>query len=185
MKIIDNFFSNTDYQKFKSKLNDEIAHVDRLLSQCMYKSEEDHMNLENSKCFELKSDAKTYFLRALVKKQILNPKILETGHCIFRYNLTSFPYYTRWHKDRMTDWSSNNVDIFAIMFFMNPDWNHDHGGLFVYKDDEETIGSFIEPIDNRLVINCEDKIHRVLPIQDASIKRHSLQLFIPSEYYIK
>lgn len=185
MRIIDDFFNDIDYRDFKTELEKEISHIDRLLPQCVYESEEDHMNLENSKCFELEAGAKTYFLETLVERKILDPKILETRYCVFRYNLTAFPYYTRWHKDRTTDWKGNDIDVFAIMFFMNSDWNHDHGGLFVYKDDDATLGGFVEPIDNRLVINYEDKIHRVLPIQDPSVKRHSLQLFVPAEYYIR
>jgi Rps23 Pro-64 3,4-dihydroxylase Tpa1-like proline 4-hydroxylase len=185
MIIIDNFFSSEEYQTFRSHLDREISTNDRLLPQCVYDSEEDHMNLENSQCFELEAQAKTYFLKTLVDRVILYDKILSTRKCIFRYNLTKYPYYTRWHKDRTTNWKDSEVNVFAIMFFMNKDWNNDHGGLFIYKDDDATVGKFIEPVDNRLVINWEDKVHRVLPIQNTEVQRHSLQLFVPSEYYIR
>jgi Rps23 Pro-64 3,4-dihydroxylase Tpa1-like proline 4-hydroxylase len=101
------------------------------------------------------------------------------------YHRMKAPYWSHFHCDRLSDWHSDEIDFVGISFFMNEDWKYNDGGLFAWKQSwDSDRGEFVEPIQNRLIINPNDYPHAVTQITNPDVMRHSIQIFIAKEYVL-
>jgi hypothetical protein len=57
--------------------------------------------------------------------------------------------------------------------------------LFVWKRSwDSNQGEYVEPIQNRLIVNPYDYPHAVTQITDPTVTRHSIQIFIAKEFVL-
>jgi Rps23 Pro-64 3,4-dihydroxylase Tpa1-like proline 4-hydroxylase len=81
-----------------------------------------------------------------------------------------------WMKGSAISLHTDGLDRFGATIYLNRDWNIDHGGLFVYKNDEKF--NAIVPSFNTMVINNQNEPHMVTHISPlAPEDRYSLQIW--------
>ena len=79
--------------------------------------------------------------------------------------------YIPWHSDK-----DNDDDVrFAASLYLNPEWNNDWGGLFLYKKDGEIRAE--SPEYDKLVFNDNNFPHATSMLSVDAPYRHSVQLF--------
>jgi hypothetical protein len=175
MNVIDKFLPGDVYVKIWNHLQ-----TLQIPLECP-SDEEDHQGLINCERFAIQEDIKTLFANELIRGSICknNPKFEIT------YHKMKSPYWSYFHCDRLSDWYSNNIDFVGITFFMNESWYHNDGGLFVWKRSwNNDQGEYLEPIQNRLIVNPYDYPHAVTQITTPIVIRHSIQIFIAKEFVL-
>ena len=178
MKIIDNFLSEEIYKNFVEALQNEKSPLE------IPHDEADHKGLDNVKLWRVEGIARTMFMNELEDQGFIKIDWDKSDFDV-RYHVTKAPYYTNFHCDRLSDWHTYDVDYCGMTFFMNADWNPNDGGFFIWKNRwEGTVGEFVEPIANRLIINPNDLPHAVTQITNKEITRHSIQIFINKGYML-
>ena len=178
MQILDNFLPAEIY----TELWNHLQRLDTPL-ECP-RDEEDHQGLQNCDRFAIEGEAKTLFMTELVNQDVCRINWLEPKYEM-TYHRMKAPYYSHFHCDRLSDWHSDEIDYVGISFFMNDDWKYNDGGLFAWKQAwDSNRGEFVEPIQNRLIINPNDYPHAVTQITNPDVMRHSIQIFIAKEYVL-
>lgn len=173
MKVIDNFLPTDLYQTLWNHLQQLNTPLE-----CP-RDEQDHQGLDNCERFAIQGDAQQLFMNALIEQNICR----QNNKHEMTYHKMKAPYYSHFHCDRLSDWHSDDIDFVGITFFMNKDWQHNYGGLFVWKHSwQSDQGEFVEPTQNRLVVNPQDYPHAVTQITNPTVLRHSIQIFIAKEY---
>jgi hypothetical protein len=189
MKIIDNFFSETQLKELTDSLEIEITNKNSELyyhgqnhapHQIQYE-ENDHEGLENCRYYRLTEHTLTIMLQTLYERNIITHQLVESKDCMLKYHVNRAPYMAKFHKDGLYE-KNNKLDYIGMTIFLN-DWQTQDGGLFIYKStDNESIGTFIEPKKNRIIINPEDLPHAVTQITNPLAVRKSLQFFMNVEH---
>ena len=183
MIIKDNFFSRAQLDQLKQLVSADIKQHGGRFER--YEDEQDHHQTDDCALYYLNHATKQLYFGMMVEKGIFKPQVLdqnEFDHTL-RYHEMKYPYLSTWHKDRMTDWHSAEIDYVGISYFLNDTWDYRDGGLFLYKqEDHSSIGQYVEPIGNRIIINNEDLYHAVTQITNPTVNRTSLQLFIHTKY---
>jgi len=146
----------------------------------------DHINLHKCDLYYIKGKAQRLYLSYLVEKKLFHEDCLdEKAELTIRYHRMKAPYMSKWHKDRVTNWESEEVDYMGVSYFLNEEWNFLDGGLYLYKESTDSSqGHYIEPVGNRIIINPKDHWHAVTRITNADVTRSSLQMFIKKDYFI-
>tara|TARA_R110000868_G_scaffold44849_2_gene149345 strand:+ start:1331 stop:1876 length:546 start_codon:yes stop_codon:yes gene_type:complete len=181
MMVIDDFFNEEDFAAI-------LAATDRArntpeIPACEHREEVDHVGFENSK-FWMLDMAAPLTVNELVKRGYFT-SLTNEKQMIVRYHVTTSPYASLWHRDRMADWNGNVVDYIGLTLFLN-DWDSNNGGLYIYKDEKGSdTGRFVAPKRNRFIFNPLDYWHGVTQIRNLDVQRHSLQMFISSRNLIK
>lgn len=183
MIIVDNLLSETELNDLRKAIDHEVNTYGRRFEECDFREETDHLGTENSNLYYLKNEARQLFLECLVKNNYLHDFCLEGMDLTLRYHILTSPYISVWHKDRLADWDGDNIDYIGISYFMNERWTIEDGGLYIYKESKDsTTGQYVEPLNNRLIINDKDLYHGVTRITNPEVNRYSLQMFINKEY---
>jgi hypothetical protein len=104
--------------------------------------------------------------------QLKNCGIINSaeGYYVMNYLWTKLSYIP-WHTD-------GHVDE-AVTVYLNPEWNPDWGGCFLYIEDENTnqVKGYL-PKFNTAIRNGSHMWHTVTPISlDSTCPRHTLQIF--------
>jgi hypothetical protein len=185
MIIKDSFLTTKELDELKSTINFELKTYDSKFNECEFKNETDHFGTNNSNLYYLENEAKTLFLKFLVNNNFFDKKCLTGTNLTLRYHALTSPYISTWHKDRTLDWEADKIDYIGVSYFFSKGWDFTKGGIYLYKKDKESSqGYYIEPRENRLIINANDFYHAVTQINDQSFIRQSLQLFIHKEYFL-
>jgi hypothetical protein len=184
MIIKDNFFTEAQMEQLKQLIHQDIQQHGGKFER--YEDEQDHHQTDDCALYYLNHETKNLYFKLMVEKGIFTPQVLEPNEFdhTLRYHEMKYPYVSTWHKDRMSDWHSDEIDYVGISYFLNDTWNYADGGLFLYKQDNADQGQYVEPIGNRIIINDEDLYHAVTQITNPTVKRASLQLFIHTKYLI-
>ena len=83
-----------------------------------------------------------------------------------------------WSRLSYIPWHNDAKHCTAITIFLNPQWDRDWGGLFLYRDGEESGFRGIEPRFNTGLRNDGNLEHATTPVAiDAPEPRFTLQLF--------
>jgi hypothetical protein len=185
MIIIDDLFNKQQIDELRASINKDIQTHGGKFGKYEFNEEVDHHETQESGLFHLQHDTRDLYLRFLVDKKIFSDECLSGYDHTLRYHEMKSPYYSTWHKDRLADWDGDEVDYIGVSYFMNDEWNYEDGGLFLYKKNKESsVGNYVIPIGNRIIINDEDLYHAVTQITNPEIIRISLQLFIHKKYLI-
>jgi hypothetical protein len=183
MIIIDNCFEYQQVTALRSLVEKDVAQYNNRLEK--YDDETDHHEFHNCGIFDLHRETRNHYLRYLVDKKLLHNQCVEGHDHMLRYHQMRYPYHSTWHKDRLTDWESDQIDYIGVTYFLDNDWNPLDGGLFLFKESKEaSIGKYVEPIHNRIVINDQDLYHAVTRINKLNVTRTSLQMSIHKKYLI-
>lgn len=105
---------------------------------------------------------------ALIKKGVIND---ADGFQCLCYAWTRGSYIS-WHNDGAHD--------VAITVYLNPDWELDWGGLFLYEEAKNSIKA-IPPKFNTAVKNTNEVLHAVSAITNDALVRVTLQIFKPKK----
>jgi len=179
MILIDNFLNQNEFDRFKKSIAAEAASTESI-DTCEFREEFDHLGLDNSKFYYITGEARDILLQEFANRKICKPDVVENFNGMFRYHITKYPYYSVWHRDRLSS-LEEEIDYIGITMFLN-EWDSNNGGLFLYKEDNSDQGVFIEPKPNRVIINPEDKLHAVTQLTDTDSIRYSIQLFIHTKH---
>lgn len=189
MKIIDNFLSDAQFSKLIDSLETEIK--DKKCELYYYGQthapnelqfdETEHEGLEHCRYYRLIGDTLTITLQALHEQGIITEEGLKAKDCMLKYHANRAPYRAKFHKDGLYEQGSK-LDYIGMTVFLN-DWEIEDGGLFIYKENAgDTVGTFIQPKKNRIIINPLDLPHAVTQILNPLVVRKSLQFFINVEH---
>ena len=118
MMVIDDFFNEEDFAAI-------LAATDRArntpeIPACEHREEVDHVGFENSK-FWMLDMAAPLTVNELVKRGYFT-SLTNEKQMMVRYHVTTSPYASLWHRDRMADWNGNVVDYIGLTLFLN-DWD--------------------------------------------------------------
>jgi hypothetical protein len=183
MIIIDNLFTTKQINELKSLIQNDITKYDKKFKK--YDDEVDHHDYDDCGLYHLQTEITQLYLQFLIEKNIFDKKCLEENDLTLRYHNMVYPYHSTFHRDRLTDWKSDEIDYIGVTYFMNKEWDYKDGGLFLFKENEESnTGQYVEPIGNRIVINDDDLYHAVTKINNKEVTRTSLQMFINKKYLI-
>ena len=191
MKIIDNFFSDTQFKELINSLETEIKdkkcelyyYGQNHAPNELYNDEIDHEGLEHCRYYRLTENTLTITLQTLHKQGVITEEGLKAKDCMLKYHVNRSPYRAKFHKDGLYEQSSK-LDYIGMTVFLN-DWKTKDGGLFIYKENAgDTVGTFIQPKKNRIIINPLDLPHAVTQISNPSAVRKSLQFFINVEHLV-
>lgn len=183
MRIIDNFLSEQQLNDLKLSIQQDIETHGGQFEKCELTDEVDHHETTECGLYHLNHSARHLFFKLLIEKGILNSKCLAEHDHTLRYHQMRYPYNSTWHKDRLSNWNDDDVDYFGISYFMHEEWNYTDGGLYIFKNTQDSnVGKYVEPIPNRIIINDKDLWHAVTQITNKEITRLSLQLFIHTKY---
>jgi len=183
MIIVDNLLDEKELSALRESIDYEMETYGRHFNECDFREETDHLGTENSNLYYLKNEARQLFLKCLVNKGHFDQSCMDEMDLTLRYHILTSPYISVWHKDRLADWEGDNIDYIGVSFFMNEEWSIEDGGLYVYKETKESsTGHYVEPLNNRLIINDDDLYHGVTRITNDNVNRHSLQMFINRKY---
>lgn len=84
-----------------------------------------------------------------------------------------------WHKLSFIPWHNDKYEDdkvrFAASLYLNPEWNEDWGGLFLYKFENQILAE--SPIFNKLVFNDHNYAHSTSILSVDAPLRQSIQLF--------
>jgi len=186
MIIKDNVFSEKQITALQKQIDKDIAKYGGGYEECEIREESDHHGTTESSMWHLENKARMMFLQYLVDAKLFSPNAMKQLQLGLRYHVMRHPYTSSWHKDRLADWDSDNIDYIGVSYYFNQDWNYLQGGLYIYKDNtDSTRGHYVEPIGNRLIINDDDLWHGVTTINDPSVVRSSLQMFIAKKYLLQ
>lgn len=183
MIIRDNCFDVQQIAALKSLIEKDIVQNNVKFEK--YTDETDHHEIHDCGLFHLQDETKNLYLRYLVDKNLFHKQCMEEHDHILRYHQMRYPYHSTWHKDRLSDWDSDEIDFIGVSYFLNDSWDPHDGGLFLFKESKQTsIGKYVEPIHNRIIINDEDLYHAVTRINNKTVTRTSLQMFIHKKYLL-
>jgi len=186
MIIVDNFLTKQELTDLKASIAVEVEKYNREFQECDFREEYDHFGTENSNLYYMKNEAREMLLRCLIDRGYFSETVLTEMNCTLRYHALTKPYYSTWHKDRMANWNSDEIDYIGVTLFLNDVWDYNDGGIYIYKEgDNDTLGHYVEPIGNRLILNEEDLYHAVTQINNSEAIRYSLQMFINKRYFLK
>lgn len=183
MQVIDNFFTDDQLKLFKHLLEIEIIEEQRTDVGCDFNDYNEICGIENSSFYPIEQSAKKMFVSRLIERNLVIPQALESKEILMRYLKAKSPYQGLWHKDRFSD--SEEVDVIGLTFFLNETWNPADGGLYLYRDDDQSSGYFSVPINNRLMFNDTDKEHGVSQITNPYVTRKSVQIFMYTKLLVK
>ena len=185
MIVKDNLLTVEEIQELKSAIDFETKTYSGKFDTYEFGEETGHHDLSNSSLYHLNNEARDLYLKFLIKNKLFDKTCLTELDLTLRYHAIKSPYSSTWHKDRLADWDGDEVDYIGVSYFLNNDWNYTKGGMFIYKEHKEaTQGYYIEPIENRIIINDDDLYHAVTTITDQSAIRYSLQMFIHKKYLL-
>jgi hypothetical protein len=85
-----------------------------------------------------------------------------------------------WTRGSYISWHDDSTHETAITIYLNPHWELNWGGLFLYKEDENTIKA-VEPKFNTAVVNENSTQHSVSIVANDATLRMTLQIFKPKK----
>ena len=87
--------------------------------------------------------------------------------------------YYIWQKNSGIAHHNDNHHIVGATIYLNENWNKNHGGLFVWYDEDDVVMRALCPTQNMIVINDEHQRHFVTQISPLCDEpRYTIQLWI-------
>jgi hypothetical protein len=168
---------------------DKLYYIQDFLDYPAYKKL--HCDVFKSKLINLKSTKKIwskglkYGYKDFVKKTILDInygplqkiKILLENNPFYKIKFNSYnPMIYSMKNGSGINWHSDYGHEYGITYYINRRWNDRFGGEFLFKN--EYSNGFIPLVGNSLVIIKTPLEHKVSMVQQSTVPRKTIQIFI-------
>ena len=157
---------------------------DLLMKECISYSNSIENNFEDENIFKknifyweknIVEDSNIIFINLLNNQSTLYNTIYKLLKDNFDIKITGVNFYY-WTQGSHIPWHNDTGYKGAITIYLNDNWNINHGGLFLFKSDNDNINALV-PKKNMAVIQLGGVPHSVSATTKNSIIRKTIQMF--------
>jgi hypothetical protein len=155
-----------------------------LLEECLIYSNSIENNFEDENVFEqnvslwdkdVVEDSNKVYINKLNNESNLYSTFFSLFKKNFDIDIKCVNFYY-WMQGSHIPWHDDVGHSGGITIYLNEHWNINHGGLFLFNPDDETINAIV-PKKNRAIIQLGGIPHSVSATTKTSIIRKTIQIF--------